>query len=245
MKTLSLILLIIALGIWSMVAVAVFNQNTNPRQLVSLPPISPESHQPFVPASPQNESNTITAALDQAATPIASRGSAVASRTNTAGTNRATAPVTNTGIGIPKTLKIPKIGVNASFESIGLDSQDRMDVPKSWYSAGWYNLGYRVGDSGSAVVSGHYDTVSGAPAIFYRLGSLNAGDQITVTLDTGKVFTFSVTSKQSYAWDQLPLQAIFASSGAPGLNLITCAGNWDRGSRNYTQRTVVYAKMIQ
>ncbi len=100
-----------------------------------------------------------------------------------------------------------------------------MAVPKGWNNVGWYNLGYKIGENGSAVIDGHYDTVTGAPAAFYKLGNLNPGDSIEVIDDRGASLKFTVTRKESYPFDGVPLQAIFASAGKVSLNLITCGGS--------------------
>lgn len=150
-----------------------------------------------------------------------------------------------TASGLPKTIKIPKIGVSAPVEYVGLDGAGRMDVPKQWNSVAWYKLGFKVGDNGAAVMSGHLDTSSGAPAVFYRLGNLNAGDEIIVTDDKGVNHRFRVKSKQFFPWDQFPLETVFGSAGTPALNLITCGGTWDRSARNYSQRIVVYSELIR
>lgn len=146
--------------------------------------------------------------------------------------------------GIPVRVQIPKIGMNATVETVGLEADGTMSVPKSWWTVGWYSLGYKIGDSGSAVFSGHYDTSTGAPAVFYRVGSLSPGDIITVTNANGAVYKFRVYKKESYPWNQMPLQTIFATSGRVQLNLITCSGTWDKTTRNYSHRTVVYSEVI-
>lgn len=147
--------------------------------------------------------------------------------------------------GLPKNIKIPKMGVNASFEYVGLDSAGRMDVPKQWTTVGWYKLGYRIGDNGSAVVTGHLDTSTGAPAVFWSLGKLSAGDEITVTDTQNKIYKFRVYETQFYPWDGFPLQRVFGTAGKPGLNLITCTGTWSKNTSNYSQRVVVYSELVQ
>lgn len=144
----------------------------------------------------------------------------------------------------PQTLLIPKLGVNAAVEPVGEDSIGRMDVPKRVDDVGWYNLGYKPGEKGSAVIDGHFDTITGAPAVFYYIGNLTPGDQVIVIDKNGKNLTFEVTSVQSYPFDQLPLQEVFASNDKPRLNLITCTGTWNVGSRNYSNRLVVYTELI-
>lgn len=147
--------------------------------------------------------------------------------------------------GIPSRIQIPKIGMNASVEQVGLGADGSVNVPSSWWTVGWYNLGYKVGDSGSAVMSGHYDTNTGAPAVFFKVGALSSGDTITVTNTNGSVYTFRVYKKEAYPWNQMPLQTIFGTGGKVLLNLITCSGTWDKATKNYSHRTVVYSEIVQ
>ncbi len=140
----------------------------------------------------------------------------------------------------PQTISIPRINVTADVESVGQDAEGKMDVPKGVFNVGWYNLGFKPGEKGSAVMAGHLDTITGAPAVFYNIGQLQAGDEVMVTDKNGKTLNFTVTGVQSYAFDKVPLQEVFASTDKPRLNLITCVGTWDVGSRNYSERLVVY-----
>lgn len=143
----------------------------------------------------------------------------------------------------PQTLEIPGINVSALVESVGQDSEGKMDVPKGVFNVAWYNLGYKPGEKGSAVMAGHLDTASGAPAVFYNIRQLQPGDEVRVTDKNGKTLTYEVTRVQSYAFDKVPLQEIFASQDKPRLNLITCVGTWDVGTRNYSERLVVYTEL--
>jgi sortase A len=145
--------------------------------------------------------------------------------------------------GVPKSFSIPNIGVTAHIESVGLDSEKRMDVPENVQDVAWYDLGARPGAIGSAVIDGHLDTQTGAPAVFYYLKNLKDGDTIQITDQNGKTYTFRVTNVTTYPYDQLPLKDIFASADKPHLNLITCGGTWDKVKKNYSNRTVVYAEL--
>lgn len=143
--------------------------------------------------------------------------------------------------GLPSKIIIPKLGINTNIEHVGLDNEGRMDIPKSFTTVAWYKLGYRVGDNGSAVMSGHYDTYTGAPAVFWNISKLSVGDIITV-IDTNEVsYTFTVKDKKVYDFDKFPLREVFATAGTPGLNLITCSGEWNKNTKNYSTRTVIYA----
>lgn len=144
-------------------------------------------------------------------------------------------------INIPTTLTIPKIGVSAQVESVGLDAQGKMDIPRNYVDVAWYDLGQKPGEKGSAVIDGHLDTPTGAPGVFSNISRLTAGDTIVVTDSNGKQYMFSVVDTESYPYNAFPLQKVFATNDQPRLNLITCQGKWDAASHNYSNRVVVYA----
>lgn len=146
-------------------------------------------------------------------------------------------------ISIPKRLIIQKINVDAEVESVGQDEKGNMDVPKKDENVGWYELGYKPGDNGSAVMAGHFDTRTGSPAVFYNISKLQAGDTMQVVDENDNSLTYTVKKTASYDFDKVPLQEIFATSGKKTLNLITCEGVFDRESKNYSKRLVVYAEI--
>lgn len=141
----------------------------------------------------------------------------------------------------PVNIKIPKINLDTEIVPVGLDEQNRMDVPNNFVQAGWYNLGPKAGEIGSVVVDGHHDDFSGNPAVFYYLSELVSGDEIILTDQNGKQYTYVVADNIVYPYNQLPLQSIFVSNDKPRLNLITCAGIWDGQRGDYSQRTVIYS----
>lgn len=145
-------------------------------------------------------------------------------------------------IGTPITLAIQKLGVTAHVESVGMDSKGRMDIPQNFNNVAWYNLGFKPGQNGSAVIDGHVDTPTGAPAVFAQIANLQPGDSITIQDIYNKTYIFTVTKVANYPFDKLPMQIIFNSTDRPRLNLITCAGVWDRVAKNYSERTVVFAE---
>lgn len=149
-------------------------------------------------------------------------------------------PVEKSPIVEPQTLSIPKINVTADVESVQEDSSGRMDVPAKVEDVGWYSLGFKPGENGSAVMAGHLDTATGAPAVFYYINQLSQGDEVIATDKNGKNLTFEVSDIKSYQYDQVPLEQVFRGDGKPRLNLITCAGVWNGGARNYSNRLVVY-----
>lgn len=148
-------------------------------------------------------------------------------------------------VGDPVSISIPAIGISTNIQQVGMDAQGRMGVPTNEVDTAWYKYGYRPGEKGSAVIDGHYDTPTGAPAVFYNLDKLQVGDTITVTDTNGRSYTFRITAVTSYPYNALPMQQIFASNDKPRLNLITCSGTWDRTTHNYLTRAVIYAELTQ
>ncbi|RBP06098.1 class F sortase [Rossellomorea aquimaris] len=145
---------------------------------------------------------------------------------------------------MPTTIEIPAIDLSAPVEAVGLKENGEMAVTESFEKTGWYEGGYKPGEPGNAVIGGHVDSRNG-PAIFYNLNKLSKGDEIIVKNKDGEDRTFVVTDMKEYPWDDAPLQSIFGYSHASTLNLITCTGDFDRSSRNYSKRLVVYTELKQ
>jgi LPXTG-site transpeptidase (sortase) family protein len=142
----------------------------------------------------------------------------------------------------PQQLSIPKLNLTSQIEYVGLDANQRMDVPKDWNQVAWYQLGPKPGEQGSAVLAGHLDSPSG-PAIFYNLNQLESGDLISVTNQTGQQLQFEVTDKATYPDASFPLAQVFSQTDAHRLNLITCTGQFDKQTKNYSDRLVVFTKL--
>jgi len=147
--------------------------------------------------------------------------------------------------GIPLRLKIEKLNIDAPVENVGLDSENKMDVPKDADNGGWFEYGFRPGEKGNAVIAGHLDKITGAPAIFYNLSSLEAGDKIEIVDDKEKNYTFSVVKIAEYPYDNFPLQEVFGTNVDARLNLITCNGVYDLNKKTYLKRLVVYTQLLQ
>src|SRR6266699_5323277 len=83
---------------------------------------------------------------------------------------------------IPVRLVIPAIAINASVESVGIQSDSDLATPAQhpWEDVGWYNLGPHPSERGSAVIDGHLDRPGGYPAVFWRLRDIQVGDDVQV-----------------------------------------------------------------
>lgn len=156
-----------------------------------------------------------------------------------------TPEVAGVNVAVPLTLRISKINVNTSVESVGQDNEGKMDVPKNYNNVAWYNLGVKPGDRGNAVLSGHFDTQSGNPAVFYYLNNLQIGDEIEVFDGNNNLFRYRVTNKAIYPENNFPLQEVFGATDKYRLNLITCDGTFNQASRSYSHRSVVYSELVR
>jgi LPXTG-site transpeptidase (sortase) family protein len=142
----------------------------------------------------------------------------------------------------PQRLLVPVIGVNAPVESLGLDAQGRMATPSRPENVGWYSPGVTPGDVGNAVIDGHLDWTSG-PAVFWKLGRVRRGDELTIVRADGSQARFSVQTTSVMPYDA-STDSLFTRSGPPSLTLITCYGAWDRQRGTYQQRLVVRAALV-
>lgn len=144
----------------------------------------------------------------------------------------------------PASFSIPSLGLtNIKVESVGLDDENKMDIPRDENNVAWYNLGSKPGELGNAVIAGHYDKKSGAPAVFFDINKLKSGDELIVTDRAGKQLRFKVTEVKSYQLEDFPLDEVFGLGNKPRLNLITCEGQFDTSSRLYSHRLVVYSEL--
>jgi hypothetical protein len=143
----------------------------------------------------------------------------------------------------PVGLRIPAIDVAVSLSELGLNPDGTVQVPTNYQEPGWYRLGPTPGQVGSAVILGHVDSRQG-PAIFYRLESLQAGDQVEVSLADGAVAKFVVDRVATYPKEQFPSRSVYGSDGGSALQLVTCGGEFDRSTRSYLSNVVAYTSLV-
>ena len=143
---------------------------------------------------------------------------------------------------LPKRLEIPKLGINANIQYVGLNSGGEMGVPSNGSDVAWFNLGTRPGKVGSAVIAGHLDDRNGRPAVFWDVDKLAAGDAVYVIDGNNNKKRFRVVSLEKYKTGTAPVERIFGANDGIYLNLITCGGVWDNAKNNYTERLVVFTE---
>ncbi|MGA5818900.1 class F sortase [Kitasatospora sp. NPDC094028] len=125
----------------------------------------------------------------------------------------------------PTRLLIPAAGVDAPVSGLGLNPDGTVEVPAADHGdeVGWYRNGPTPGETGPAVLIGHYDTVRG-PAVFRNVPKLKAGDLIRVRRADGGTVDFKVRTLIQAAKDRFPTEQVYGDTPAPALRLITCGG---------------------
>ena len=147
--------------------------------------------------------------------------------------------VTKVSLGLPVRLKIPAINVNAGIQYVGVTSNGAMDVPSNTVDVGWFDLGPRPGETGSAVIAGHFDGQNGEAGVFTNLNKLKKGDKLYVDYGNRKSIIFVV--RESRIYNPGYADDVFSSSDGIHLNLVTCDGVWDGTKKNYSKRLVIFA----
>lgn len=144
-------------------------------------------------------------------------------------------------VGRPVRLKIPSINIDAPIEYVGLTPDGAMGVPKGPSDAAWYELGPRPGEKGSAVIAGHSGWKNNIPAVFDNLYKLKKGDKIYVEDERGAVIVFVVRESKKYDPKANASDVFESTDGKAHLNLITCAGFWNKIWKSHSDRLVVFA----
>ncbi|MDY0816395.1 class F sortase [Kitasatospora purpeofusca] len=125
----------------------------------------------------------------------------------------------------PTRLLIPAAGVDAPVTGLGLNGDGTVEVPAADRAdeVGWYRNGPTPGETGPAVLIGHYDTAHG-PAVFHNVPKLKPGDLIQVRREDGGTVDFRVRALLQTAKDTFPTDAVYGNTKGPELRLITCGG---------------------
>ena len=142
----------------------------------------------------------------------------------------------------PTRISIPAIRVASRLTRLGRAADGTVEVPSQWEVAGWYALGPRPGDPGSAVILGHVDSKHG-PAVFFRLRELRRGDRIDIARADGSTVRFVVQRTATYDKQRFPTDEVYYPTLVPTLRLVTCGGQFDFTTGHYRSNIIVFATL--
>jgi sortase (surface protein transpeptidase) len=149
-------------------------------------------------------------------------------------------------VAAPVSVAIPSIEVTSELMRLDLNDDGTVEVPplEADDKAGWYQRGPAPGAVGPAVILGHVDSAEHGPGIFFDLGALRPGDEVTVAREDGTVAVFAVDRVEVHPKDQFPTIEVYGNTPDAQLRLITCGGDFDSGERSYEDNVIAFATLV-
>lgn len=141
----------------------------------------------------------------------------------------------------PVAVHIRSLGLDAPTVPVGVvPDSTLLEAPADAATLGWYEHGPAPGEAGSSVIAGHVDR-DGRRGAFFGLSGLDPDATVTVDYQDGSTRDWRVVARRQYRKSELPIDLLFARTGAPTLALVTCGGLYDASSRYYQDNVVVFA----
>lgn len=146
---------------------------------------------------------------------------------------------------LPRLISVDKLGINGRVLRAGIKADGSLETPRNIYDAGWYESSSKPGQAGATFIVGH---LTGAKnfGLFSNLDKLAVGDVVKLERGDGKLFSYKVIKKTIFEADKVDMASTLVSitSGKPGLNIMTCAGDLIESTNTFTKRLVVYTEQI-
>lgn len=160
-------------------------------------------------------------------------------------------PILGAGVALPSSkpvaIDIPAIGVHSVVQQLGLQANGALEVPAPgphYDETAWYEHSPTPGSLGPSIITGHVDSVTSGPSVFFELGDLEPGDRVMVTRADGMIAEFEVEAVRRYPKDEFPTQLVYGDIDHAGLRLITCGGPFDRELRHYLDNVIVFGSLV-
>lgn len=139
-------------------------------------------------------------------------------------------------------LLIPRLGVRAQVDPVGVGADGQTEIPQDDKRVGWYRFSPEPGaGQGSAVIVGHIDARSQGLGVLAALSRVGEGDHVVIELADGSAVRYAITSRRTVAKSALAASGAFRLDGPPVLTMITCAGPYRRDHGGYQNNLVVQA----
>ncbi|MFE3072216.1 class F sortase [Streptomyces sp. NPDC059247] len=154
------------------------------------------------------------------------------------------APVRPLARSLPVRVRVPAAGVDTGpVLPLGLAADGTVEVPpvEDADRIGWYDKGVTPGQTGPAVLIGHFDTVRG-PAVLRNVSRVRVGDEIAVDRADGTTAVFRIRKLAQVGKDAFPTAEVYGDTRGPELRLVTCGGELTGGHR--PDNIILYADLV-
>lgn len=147
----------------------------------------------------------------------------------------------------PVNILVDKAGINADIEQLDIVNGVMANPTGPWVVA-WYRQTATLGEQGNVVLAGHVDFWNVGPSVFFNLRDLVQGDEIVLTGEDKRTYTYAVDWVETFLLDDLTtggvLQDVTGHTDTRSVTLITCGGEFDYVNGEYLSRMVVRATYV-
>ncbi|WP_225667963.1 MULTISPECIES: class F sortase [unclassified Arthrobacter] len=144
----------------------------------------------------------------------------------------------------PVSLDIAGTDISVDVIDVGIASDNEMEIPDSFYEAGWYRYGPAPGASaGNAVLAAHID-IGTEVMPFTQLKDVALGTIITVGRENAEPVQYRVTDVRHVPKATLDTSQIFQRDGEHRLMILTCGGDWLVDKDDYEDNVVLTASPL-
>ncbi|WP_019481842.1 class F sortase [Arthrobacter sp. TB 23] len=144
----------------------------------------------------------------------------------------------------PVSLDIAGTDIQVGVIDVGIEEDNEMEIPESFYEAGWYRYGPAPGSAaGNAVLAAHID-IGTEVMPFTQLKNVPVGTLITVGRENAEPVQYEVTGVRHEPKATLNTSEIFQRDGEHQLVIITCGGDWLVDKDDYQDNVVLTASPL-
>ncbi len=146
----------------------------------------------------------------------------------------------------PRAVYIDKLKVSARLQPMNVNKDGSMQAPRNIFDAGWYTSSAKPSKGGAVVINAHASGPT-REGIFAYLDTLIEGDQIMVETGDNTKYAYEVIGKETVDKTAVDMQKLMLPQGnnIQAANFITCSGKWQSKEQTFSQRTLVYTKLIK
>ena len=148
---------------------------------------------------------------------------------------------------LPRYISIPELGVRARIKHTGVDKSGAVDAPKNVNDVSWYNESAKPGNAiGSSLLLGHVSGWTSA-GVSKKIDQLKPGQRFEIEKGSGEKLTYEVTKGERIPLAQVDMSKILGTevAGEHDMKLMTCSGKYNKDTKQFEERYVVYAKILR